>query len=171
MRPGRDICGDAAVSVGVTRVRYCVEAGECLDGGAGSVVSQLAEDSQCRFEEVTCAGLVPGLLEDEAKPDGVQRESVDGLAAVAGMHSKGMLGLARGALEIPCCSRIQLSCQVTTEIIFSLAGPSAADERYDLSRHWRNARTHPSHDPVSWKDHHVGNYLLNDVLPPHHGQL
>ena len=55
--------------------------------------------------------------------------------------------------------------------LFSLAGASAADERYDLSRHWRNARTHASHDPVDWKYHHVGNYLLNDALPPNHGQL
>jgi SfnB family sulfur acquisition oxidoreductase len=55
--------------------------------------------------------------------------------------------------------------------LFSLAGASAADERHDLSRHWRNARTHASHDPVDWKYHHVGNYLLNDALPPNHGQL
>jgi SfnB family sulfur acquisition oxidoreductase len=55
--------------------------------------------------------------------------------------------------------------------LFALAGASAADERHDLSRHWRNARTHASHDPVDWKYHHVGNYLLNDVLPPNHGQL
>jgi SfnB family sulfur acquisition oxidoreductase len=55
--------------------------------------------------------------------------------------------------------------------LFALAGASAADERLDLSRHWRNARTHASHDPVDWKYHHVGNYLLNDVLPPNHGQL
>jgi alkylation response protein AidB-like acyl-CoA dehydrogenase len=55
--------------------------------------------------------------------------------------------------------------------LFSLAGASAADERYDLSRHWRNARTHASHDPIDWKYHHVGNYLLRGVLPPNHGQL
>jgi len=55
--------------------------------------------------------------------------------------------------------------------LFALAGASAADEKYDLSRHWRNARTHASHDPVSWKYHHIGNYLLNDVPPPNHGQL
>jgi hypothetical protein len=47
----------------------------------------------------------------------------------------------------------------------------AADEKYDLSRHWRNARTHASHDPVDWKYHHVGNYLLNSVTPPNHGQI
>jgi SfnB family sulfur acquisition oxidoreductase len=60
--------------------------------------------------------------------------------------------------------------QVASDL-FSLTGASAADERYDLSRHWRNARTHASHDPVDWKYHHVGNYLLSGVLPPNHGQL
>jgi len=55
--------------------------------------------------------------------------------------------------------------------LFSLSGASAADEKYDLSRYWRNARTHASHDPVDWKYHHVGNYLLRGVLPPNHGQL
>jgi SfnB family sulfur acquisition oxidoreductase len=55
--------------------------------------------------------------------------------------------------------------------LFALAGASAADERYDLSRHWRNARTHASHDPVDWKYHHIGNYLLSDVPPPNHGQI
>jgi alkylation response protein AidB-like acyl-CoA dehydrogenase len=55
--------------------------------------------------------------------------------------------------------------------LFSLTGASAADERHDLHRHWRNARTHASHDPADWKYHHVGNYLLSGALPPNHGQL
>ena len=63
-----------------------------------------------------------------------------------------------------------IAVEVASEL-FALAGASAADERYDLSRHWRNARTHASHDPVDWKYQHVGNYLLNDALPPNHGQL
>jgi len=55
--------------------------------------------------------------------------------------------------------------------LFSLTGASAADERHDLDRHWRNARTHASHDPADWKYHHIGRYLLAGVLPPNHGQL
>jgi alkylation response protein AidB-like acyl-CoA dehydrogenase len=55
--------------------------------------------------------------------------------------------------------------------LFSMSGASAADERYDLSRYWRNARTHASHDPVDWRYHHVGKYLLSGTLPPNHGQL
>ena len=26
-------------------------------------------------------------------------------------------------------------------------------------------------DPLDWKYHHIGNYLLNDVHPPNHGQV
>jgi alkylation response protein AidB-like acyl-CoA dehydrogenase len=61
--------------------------------------------------------------------------------------------------------------EVTLAAAVPVIGASAADERYDLSRHWRNSRTHASHDPVAWKYHHVGNYLLNDVPPPNHGQI
>jgi len=35
----------------------------------------------------------------------------------------------------------------------------------------RNARNHACHHPVAWRYHHVGNSLLNDVLPPNHGQI
>lgn len=64
----------------------------------------------------------------------------------------------------------EVAVEVASDV-FALSGASASDERYDLSRHWRNARTHASHDPVDWKYHHVGNFLLNDVLPPNHAQL
>ncbi len=55
--------------------------------------------------------------------------------------------------------------------LFALCGTSATDERWDLHRHWRNARTHSVHDPVDWKYHHLGAYEIGDVLPPNHGQL
>ena len=93
------------------------------------------------------------------------QESVGLVPADAHAAARGTLAVAQAKAFAS-----EVAAEVTTEI-FSLAGASAADERYDLSRHWRNARTHASHDPVSWKYHHVGNYLLNDVLPPNHGQL
>jgi SfnB family sulfur acquisition oxidoreductase len=79
---------------------------------------------------------------------------------------------ARGSLAVAQAKAFasDVAAEVTTEL-FSLSGASAADEKYDLSRHWRNARTHATHDPVAWKYHHVGNFMLNDVLPPNHGQL
>ncbi len=79
---------------------------------------------------------------------------------------------ARGSLAV--AEAKAFASEVAVEVasdLFALSGASAADQRYDLSRHWRNARTHASHDPVDWKYHHVGNYLLNDVPPPNHGQI
>jgi hypothetical protein len=40
-----------------------------------------------------------------------------------------------------------------------------------LDGHWRNARTHTLHDPVRYQYVSVGNYYLNDVLPPRHGAI
>lgn len=79
---------------------------------------------------------------------------------------------ARGSITV--AEAKAFASDVAVEVasdLFALAGASAADERLDLSRHWRNARTHASHDPVDWKYHHVGNFRLNHVLPPNHGQL
>jgi SfnB family sulfur acquisition oxidoreductase len=67
---------------------------------------------------------------------------------------------------------------LTTEIalkagskLFELAGSGAPLSEHNLDRFWRNARTHTLHDPVRWKFHAVGNYYLNDKLPPRHGAL
>jgi SfnB family sulfur acquisition oxidoreductase len=85
--------------------------------------------------------------------------------ADAGDAARGSLAVARAKAFAS-----EVAVRVSSDL-FSLAGASAADERHDLSRHWRNARTHASHDPVEWKYHHIGNFELNGTLPPNHGQL
>jgi SfnB family sulfur acquisition oxidoreductase len=79
---------------------------------------------------------------------------------------------ARGSVAVAQAKAFgsEVAVEVASEL-FSLTGASAADERHDLSRHWRNARTHSSHDPVDWKYHHTGAWLLSGTLPPNHGQL
>jgi SfnB family sulfur acquisition oxidoreductase len=64
---------------------------------------------------------------------------------------------------------------LTTEIailsankLFELAGTQSTLRKYNLDRHWRNARTHTLHDPVRWKYYAIGNYYLNNVNPPRH---
>ena len=79
---------------------------------------------------------------------------------------------ARGSVAV--AQAKAFASEVAVEVasdLFALSGASAADERHDLSRHWRNARTNASHDPADWKYHHVGNFLLNNVPPPNHGQV
>jgi SfnB family sulfur acquisition oxidoreductase len=63
-----------------------------------------------------------------------------------------------------------VAVEVTSEL-FTLTGTAATDERFNLHRHWRNARTHTLHDPARWKYHHVGNWVLNATPPPNHPLL
>ena len=87
-------------------------------------------------------------------------------------HPSDAQAAARGSIAVAQAKAFgsEVAVEVASDL-FALSGASAADERYDLSRHWRNARTHASHDPADWKYHHVGNYLLNNVPPPNHGQV
>ncbi|AIY41046.1 Acyl-CoA dehydrogenase; probable dibenzothiophene desulfurization enzyme [Collimonas arenae] len=57
---------------------------------------------------------------------------------------------------------------LASEKLFELAGSASTLAEHNLDRHWRNARTHTLHDPVRWKLHAIGNYLLNGVAPARH---
>jgi len=50
--------------------------------------------------------------------------------------------------------------------IFGLIGSRSTADDLNLSRHWRNARTHTLHDPARWKLHHVGAFVLSGEFPP-----
>jgi alkylation response protein AidB-like acyl-CoA dehydrogenase len=108
--------------------------------------------------QVRAAG---ALLADAA----AELETIGLIPADAGAAARGSLAVAAAkafASEVAVEAGSQL---------FALAGTSATDERWDLHRHWRNARTHSVHDPVDWKYHHLGAYEIGDVQPPNHGQL
>ena len=55
--------------------------------------------------------------------------------------------------------------------LFELGGTRSASASGNLSRYWRDARTHTLHDPTRWKVQHIGRYTLSGTLPPRHGQL
>ncbi len=52
------------------------------------------------------------------------------------------------------------------EMIYRIGGASATSRALNFDRHWRNARTHTTHDPVSYKAKIVGDFYLNRRLPP-----
>lgn len=64
----------------------------------------------------------------------------------------------------------EVSLKVASKL-FELTGSRSTLEEYGLDRHWRNARTHTLHDPVRWKYYHIGNFFLNETIPPRHGAL
>ncbi|TDR85255.1 SfnB family sulfur acquisition oxidoreductase [Enterovirga rhinocerotis] len=64
----------------------------------------------------------------------------------------------------------EIAIEATTKL-FELAGTRSALEADNLDRHWRNARVHTLHDPVRWKHHAVGDFVLNGRKPPRHAWL
>ena len=54
----------------------------------------------------------------------------------------------------------------TSERLFEVGGASNTARTHNLDRHWRNARTHTTHDPLAYKFRVVGDHLLNDRAPP-----
>ncbi|WP_229070389.1 acyl-CoA dehydrogenase family protein [Actinoplanes sp. DH11] len=79
---------------------------------------------------------------------------------------------ARGSLTVAAAKAFASEVAVDAgSELFAMCGTSAAAAKWDLDRHWRNARTHSIHDPLDWKYAHIGAYELSDVLPPNHGQL
>ncbi|MEU4242772.1 acyl-CoA dehydrogenase family protein [Actinoplanes sp. NPDC026619] len=79
---------------------------------------------------------------------------------------------ARGSLAVAAAKAFgsEIAVEAGAEL-FALCGTSSTASKYDLDRHWRNARTHSVHDPVDWKYHHLAAYDLADIQPPNHGQL
>jgi SfnB family sulfur acquisition oxidoreductase len=79
---------------------------------------------------------------------------------------------ARGSLAVAAAKAFgsEVAVEAGSEL-FALCGTSSAASKYDLDRHWRNARTHSVHDPVDWKYHHLAAWELSDIQPPNHGQI
>jgi SfnB family sulfur acquisition oxidoreductase len=98
--------------------------------------------------------------------------SAAGVLAEIGLVPAGAGAAARGSLAVAAAKAFasEVAIEAGSEL-FALCGTSSAASKYDLDRHWRNARTHSVHDPVDWKYHHIAAYELADVLPPNHGQL
>ncbi|WP_063731431.1 acyl-CoA dehydrogenase family protein [Streptomyces sp. RTd22] len=52
------------------------------------------------------------------------------------------------------------------ERLYDVGGASATRREFNFDRHWRNARTLVSHNPIAHKARVVGDYLLNAEPPP-----
>ncbi|MDG4663843.1 SfnB family sulfur acquisition oxidoreductase [Mycobacterium sp. 236(2023)] len=58
-----------------------------------------------------------------------------------------------------------------SNVLFELGGTRSASASGNLSRYWRDARTHTLHDPTRWKLQHIGRHTLSGINPPRHGQI
>ncbi|MBF7683264.1 SfnB family sulfur acquisition oxidoreductase [Acinetobacter sp. B5B] len=55
--------------------------------------------------------------------------------------------------------------------LIELAGSRGSRRNKGLDRYWRNTRVHTLHDAARWKYYFIGNYVLNQILPPRRGTL
>ncbi|WP_208757056.1 hypothetical protein [Bradyrhizobium nanningense] len=61
---------------------------------------------------------------------------------------------------------VKLVLDATAEL-FEVGGASLTSEKLAIDRHWRNARTIASHNPVNFKLRAIGGYELNDEALPY----
>ena len=55
--------------------------------------------------------------------------------------------------------------------LFNALGASAAKESLALDRHWRNARTVATHNPLIYKEKIIGDWAINGTEPPYVWQI
>jgi alkylation response protein AidB-like acyl-CoA dehydrogenase len=60
----------------------------------------------------------------------------------------------------------ELVLRATTHL-FDALGASATSTAKGLDRHWRNARTVSSHNPLVYKARIVGDWAINGTQPPY----
>ena len=84
---------------------------------------------------------------------------------LAGEESDRALGEASVAVAEAKMAANNAALQVS-EMLYRVGGAGATVRSLNLDRHWRNARTHTTHDPVSYKAKAVGDFYLNNQLPP-----
>jgi alkylation response protein AidB-like acyl-CoA dehydrogenase len=58
-----------------------------------------------------------------------------------------------------------------TSDLFNALGASAARTGLQLDRHWRNARTAASHNPLIYKERIIGDWEINGTEPPYVWQI
>jgi SfnB family sulfur acquisition oxidoreductase len=74
------------------------------------------------------------------------------------------------AVAVAKVAAVRASLEAST-VLFELGGTRSASASGNLSRFWRDARTHTLHDATRWKVQHIGRYALSGTRPPRHGQI
>lgn len=97
-------------------------------------------------------------------------EAVQGAADTAHLPGSAEDEAANALAEIRSAqAQVVLSEQVprAATLLFHTLGASATSRARGLDRHWRNARTVASHNPVIYKARIVGDWAVNGTTPPY----
>lgn len=109
--------------------------------------------------------LASKLWADAALIDAVDREISEVLHAPREELSERRRGEVAVRVAAAKVRIIEDGLEVATRI-FELTGARASANAVGLDIYWRNLRTHSLHDPVPYKKHEVGRYVLLGEVPP-----
>jgi len=91
--------------------------------------------------------------------DAARADTTDESTAIASIEvATAKVAAARAAVE-------------AANVLFELGGTRSASGAANLSRYWRDARTHTLHDATRWKLQHIGRWTLDRTPPPRHGVI
>ncbi len=108
---------------------------------------------------VSVRGAQALLSEAARRVDAAQLDLTDDSAAEASIAvATAKVAAVRSALE-------------ASSALFEFGGTRSATASANLTRYWRDARTHTLHDATRWKLQHIGRYTLSGTKPPRHGQI
>jgi SfnB family sulfur acquisition oxidoreductase len=108
---------------------------------------------------VTVRGAQALLAEAARQVDAARADLTDETSAAASV-----------AVAVAKVAAVRASLEAST-VLFEFGGTRSASATGNLSRYWRDARTHTLHDATRWKLQHIGRYTLSHTRPPRHGQL
>ncbi|NYE13085.1 SfnB family sulfur acquisition oxidoreductase [Actinomadura citrea] len=155
----------AAIDAGIARgavgaaVLAVAKARPWFESGAGTAAGDPLVAQQAGEVEIVVRAAEALLHEAADAVDTAEREPTGGATARASVATAvARVAAARASLE-------------ASSALFELGGTRSAAASPNLSRYWRDARTHTLHDPARWKVQHVGRWLLSGTPPPRHGQL
>ncbi len=98
-----------------------------------------------------------------AHPDGDEANTVQDAETIANIDAE--LASAKGQVAVT-----DLVLRAATHL-FDALGASAVGEGKALDRHWRNARTVSSHNPIVYKSRVVGEWAINGKTPDYVWQI
>jgi SfnB family sulfur acquisition oxidoreductase len=152
---------DAGIARGATEaaVRAVAKARPWFEAGVATAAEEPLLVQQAGELEITVRGAEALLREAAAAIDAAEANPTGDTTARASIATAvAKVAAARASVD-------------AAAVLFELGGTRSAADALNLSRYWRDARTHTLHDPARWKVQHVGRWLLSGTPPPRHGQL
>lgn len=155
----------AAIDVGIARGALTAAVGAVgqarpwFEAGVERAAADPLTVQRAGEVEIIVRGAEALLRDAAAAIDAADRDLTDASSAAASVAT---------AIAKVAASRASLEASTA---LFELGGTRSALDSLNLSRFWRDARTHTLHDPERWKVQHVGRWILDGTPPPRHGNL